>query len=175
MGLESQSYSEGSGFLGKGNRSGHFCWESVQLLLTAFVTSFSPKSFLETFNSTSCYCGSYPSLPNTLWEGAWTPKHLLRRFFGGPNTSSKGIRRILEDYLESGFPGHETNHQRWGKTSGGRVAPKKINPRLWPLQRSLLPRFDWCARCWHLEFLWMLCPKNLQQNPLNGPRKNLSI
>ncbi len=40
---------------------------------------------------------AYPSLPNTSWVDVWTPKHLLRRPFGVPNTSSKGIWRILED------------------------------------------------------------------------------
>ncbi len=39
----------------------------------------------------------FPSLPNTCWVDVWTPKHLLRRPFGVPNTSSKGIWRILED------------------------------------------------------------------------------
>ena len=29
----------------------------------------------------------YPSLPNTMWVGVWTPKHLLRRALGVPNTS----------------------------------------------------------------------------------------
>ena len=40
---------------------------------------------------------TFPSLPNTLWVDVWTPKHLFRRFLGGPITSSKGIWRILED------------------------------------------------------------------------------
>ena len=39
----------------------------------------------------------YPSLPNTLWVGVWTPKHLLRRPLGAPNTSWEGIWRILKD------------------------------------------------------------------------------
>ena len=38
-----------------------------------------------------------PSLPNTLWLGIWTHKHLLRRPFGGPNTYSQGIWGILEN------------------------------------------------------------------------------
>ncbi len=38
-----------------------------------------------------------PSLPNTLWVGVWTHKHLLRRPLGGPNTYSQGIWGILED------------------------------------------------------------------------------
>ena len=38
-----------------------------------------------------------PSLPNTLWVGFWTHKHLLRRPLGGPNTYSQGIWWILED------------------------------------------------------------------------------
>ena len=38
-----------------------------------------------------------PRHPNTSWEDIWTPKHLLRRPLGVPNTSSQGIWRILED------------------------------------------------------------------------------
>ena len=32
-----------------------------------------------------------PSLPNTLWVGVWTPKHLLRRPRGSFHTSSDGM------------------------------------------------------------------------------------
>ena len=38
-----------------------------------------------------------PSLPNILWVGACTPKHLLRMPLGGPTTYSQAWR-ILEDY-----------------------------------------------------------------------------
>ena len=37
-----------------------------------------------------------PILPNTFWEGIWTPKHLLRRLLGAPNTFSPDIWRILD-------------------------------------------------------------------------------
>ena len=35
--------------------------------------------------------------PCDLWVSVWTPKHLLRKPLGGPNTYSQGIWRILED------------------------------------------------------------------------------
>ena len=38
-----------------------------------------------------------PSLPNILWVGIWTHKHLLRRPLGDSNAYSRGIWRILED------------------------------------------------------------------------------
>ena len=38
----------------------------------------------------------FPSLPNTLLVGVWTP-NLLRRLLRAPNTYSPGIWRILED------------------------------------------------------------------------------
>ena len=46
-----------------------------------------PKNCLGNFAS--------PRHPNTLWAGVWTPKHLLRRLLGVPNTYSP---RYLQDF-----------------------------------------------------------------------------
>ena len=48
------------------------------------------------FHGDFCWVLMSPRHPNTWWVGIWTPKHLLRRPLGVPNTSLSGIWGILD-------------------------------------------------------------------------------
>ena len=59
-----------------------------------------------------------PSLPNALWVGIWTPKHLLESWRG----SKRLLRRYLEDFGRLGI-----YHLTWSKIQTTR---KSLDPNL---------------------------------------------